>query len=356
MTALPAAAGMAATLPIALFSLLLAGLAWLGIDLLARRFRPQSLGRELLQRCRLSISATLLLGGLGWWLLDTAGRFGWPFPLGGRDGRDVVISLGIAWTVLRCKPPLFRQIEGDPRWLAQRGANDRRALLDLTDKLISATILLLATLVVLRLLGVSPALLLTASGIGAAAVGFGAKALVENLLSGVMIYLFRPFTVGDWIELPDKRLSGSVEAIGSYYTELLTAEREPLFVPNALFAGFAVANASRRDHRRLLLELTLRPEDAERVAAISADLHQTLLNTPAVVRELPRRVHVSGLDGQGLHLRLEAFGPADPEAFHNLRQALVLELAAAIRRHGAGLRSPGAGEAGAGQVVPSALS
>lgn len=348
MSPAPALPETAATLPIAIVSLLLAGLAWLGIELLARQFRAQSLGRELLQRCRLSISATLLLGGLGWWLLDTAGRFGWPFPLGGRDGRDVVISLGIAWTVLRCKPPLIRQIEGDRRWLAQRTATDRRALLDLTDKLISATILLLAALVVLRLLGVSPALLLTASGIGAAAVGFGAKALVENLLSGVMIYLFRPFTVGDWIALPDKRLSGSVEAIGSYYTELLTAEREPLFVPNALFAGFAVANASRRHHRRLLLELALRPEDAERVEAITADLRQTLMNSPAVVNELPRRVHVSGLDGQGLHLRLEAFGPADADAFHSLRQALVLAMAAAVKRHGAALQSAASGGDAAG--------
>jgi MscS family membrane protein len=341
MSPSPTAAGAAATLPIALFSLLLAGFAWLGIDLLARQFRAQSLGRELLQRCRLSISATLLLGGLGWWLLDTAERFGWPFPLGGRDGRDVVISLGIAWTVLRCKPPLIRQIEGNRRWLAQRSATDRRALLDLTDKLISATILLLAALVVLRLLGVSPALLLTASGIGAAAVGFGAKALVENLLSGVMIYLFRPFTVGDWIELPEKRLSGSVEAIGSYYTELLTAEREPLFVPNALFAGFAVANASRRDHRRMLLEVALRPEDAERAASITAELREKLANHPDVASDLPRRVHVSGLNPQGLHLRLEAFGPADPDGFHALRQELLVELARVVHRHGAAFRSAG---------------
>jgi MscS family membrane protein len=305
--------------------------------------------RVLLQRCRLSLSATLLLGGLGWWLLDGLGRVGWQLPLSGRDGRDVVISLGIAWTVLRCKPPLIQQIEGDPRWLPQRTPNDRRALLDLTDKLISSTVLLLATLVVLRVLGVSPALLLTASGIGAAALGFGSKALVENLLSGAMIYLFRPFTVGDWIELPDKRLAGSVEAIGSYYTELLTAEREPLFVPNALFAGFAVANISRREQRRVLLEVVLRPEDAERAEAITSELRGKLANHPAVARELPQRVHVSGLDCQGLHLRLEAFGPADPDGFHSLRQELLVELAAVVRRHGAAFRS--AGEDGAAEAL-----
>jgi MscS family membrane protein len=329
----------AATLPIAAFSLLLATLAWLGIALLAGRFAPQSLGRVLLQRARLSISATLLLGGLGWWLLDALRRLGWELPLGGRDGRDVVISLGIAWTVLRCKAPLVQHIEGDPRWLPQRSPADRRALLDLTDKLVSTTVLLLAALVVLRLLGVSPALLLTASGIGAAAVGFGAKALVENLLSGAMIYLFRPFTVGDWIELPDKRLAGSVEAIGSYYTELLTAEREPLFVPNALFAGFAIANASRRDHRRLLLEVALRPQDAPQAEAITRELRERLAQHPAVAAALPRRVHVSGLDERGLRLRLEAFGPAEPEAFAALRQELLLELAAVVSQHGAAFRS-----------------
>jgi MscS family membrane protein len=328
-----------ASLPIALFSLLVAGASWLGLDLLARRFRPDSLGRVLLQRARLSLSATLLLGGMGWWLFVVVERLGWDLPRDGQDVRDVVLSLGIAWTLLRCKATRIRYIEAHPHWLPQRNTADRSALLDLTDKLISVTVLLLAAMVVLQLLGVSPALLLTASGIGAAAVGFGAKTLVENLLGGVMIYLFRPFTVGDWIELPDKRLAGSVQAIGSYYTELLTAEREPLFVPNAVFAGFAVANASRRDHRRLLLEVALRPEDAPQAEAITADLRQVLASEPAVVASLPQRVHVSRLDGEGLQLRLEAFGPADPEGFQTLRQLLLLRLAAVVQRHGAAFRS-----------------
>jgi MscS family membrane protein len=328
-----------ATLPLALFSLLLAAAAWLGIDLLARQFAPDSLGRALLQRARLGVSATLLLGGLLWWLFELLARLGGQLPRSGREVRDVVISLGVAWTLLRCKAPLLRRIEHEPRWLPQRSQADRRALIDLTDKLFSTTVLLLAALVALQLLGVSPALLLTASGIGAAAVGFGAKALVENLLSGVMIYVFRPFAVGDWIELPDRKLAGRVEAIGSYYTELLSVEREPLFVPNALFAGFAVANASRRDHRRLLLTAALRPEDAERAAAITDDLAALLADHPAVEPSLPRRAHVTGLDGNGLQLQLEAFGPADPEAFQRLRQELLLAMAAVVGRRGGAFRS-----------------
>lgn len=50
-------------------------------------------------------------------------------------------------------------------------------------------------------------------------------------------------------------------------------------------------------------------------------------------------MHVSAIDQRGLKLRLEAFGPADPEAAQNLRQELLLALAAAVRRQRAVFRS-----------------
>ncbi|MCX5948922.1 MAG: hypothetical protein NTY67_12330 [Cyanobacteria bacterium] len=78
-----------ATLPIALFSLQLAALAWLGLEMLARQFRADTLDQVLLQRSRLSISATLLVGVLGWWLLDEQRRLGWELPREGRDVRDL---------------------------------------------------------------------------------------------------------------------------------------------------------------------------------------------------------------------------------------------------------------------------
>ena len=325
-------------LPLLIVSLLLAAAAWLGLQLLAGRCPRGSLGRALLQRARLSVSATLLVGGLGWWLFDLLDRLGWNLPRDGREVRDLVVTLGVAWTLLRCKRVLIGQDELPPGWLSQRSPSDRAFLLDLIDKLISAVVILLASLEVLRLLGVSPTLLLTASGIGAAAVGFGSKALVENLLSGVMLYVYRPFNVGDQIELPDRRLAGTVRRIGMYYSELQTPERERLFVPNAIFAGFAVANLSRRDHRRLVLELALRPEDLPLVAAICADLAQQLQQNPDLAADLPQRIHLSGIDDAGVHLRLEAFAVSgEPEAFHLLRQQLLLASVETLQRHGGSL-------------------
>lgn len=322
-------------LSIAAASLVLAALSWLGLELLARRFPSGSLARGLLHRSRLSISATLLLAGLGWWLFNLLERAGWQLPRDDRELRDVLITLGVMWTLLRCKRTLIEHAAAHPGWLQQRSGSDRTFLLDLVNKLVTTVVVLVGSLEVLRLLGVSPALLLTASGIGAAAVGFGAKALVENLLSGLMLYLHRPFIVGDFIELPDRRLTGTVRAIGAYYSELLTPEQQLLYVPNALFAINAIINGSRRPHRRLVLQFSLQPQHHPAVAAITAELQRSLEHDPGVEPTLPRRAHLVGFDEAGLLLRLECFSGSDPEAFYDLQQRLLLQIGTVVERHGA---------------------
>ena len=320
-----------------LFGLLLSAAAWLGLRLLAGRLAAGSLPRQLLQRAQLSLTVTLLLGGVSWWLFDQLDRAGWDLPRHGYEIRDAVVNFGVIWTVLRCKGVLLQHLKADRRWLPQRDPRDRRFLLDLFDKLITAVVVVIGLLELLRLLGVSPLLLLTASGIGAAAVGFGAKALVENLISGVMLYINRPFSLGDLIEIPDRRLSGSVRKISIFYTELITAEREPIYVPNALFATGAVSNLSRRDHRRLVLELALRAEDARRCGPIAAQLAAELPGDPSLSAELPQRVHVSGLDDGRPRLRLECFCTNDQDQFAAVRQHWLLRIAAVVEEHGAAL-------------------
>lgn len=323
------------------FGLLLTAAAWLGLRLLAGRFAGGSLPRQLLQRCQLSLSLTLLLGGLSWWLFDQLDRVGWDLPRHGYEVRDAVFNLGVIWTVLRCKGVLLQSIEADLRWLPQRNPRDRRFLIDLFNKLITAVVVVIGLLELLRLLGVSPLLLLTASGIGAAAVGFGAKALVENLISGVMLYINRPFGIGDQIEIPERRLSGSVRMVSIFYTELITAERELVYLPNSLFGTCAVSNLSRRDQRRLLLEVALRPEDAGRCGAIASQLAAELQEDGELSLDLPRRVHLSGLDDGRPRLRLECFCANDPDQAFAVRQRWLMRIASLVEEHGAALAAAG---------------
>lgn len=320
-------------LQVPLTGALLALLSWLGLDRLASRCRPEGLLRPLLQRSRLSVSVTLLLVPLLGWLFARLDAIGWDLPRDGRELRDVVLTLGVIWTLLRIKSGLIA-------WLAQRPSatsdRERRFLIDVIDKLLLSGVLLLGTLQVLRLLGISALLLLTASGVGAAAVGFGARALVENLLSGLMLYLNRPFVVGDLVELPERRLAGRVQAIGPYYSELVDGDGRPFYVPNALFSANAIVNASRRQERQLLLQLPLRPQDTAVLAELSAALRNELAALEGLRPGRPLRVHGQWSEA-GPVLRIEAYSEGDLEPNLELRQAVLLRAAALVERHGAAL-------------------
>lgn len=321
-------------MPVPLAAPLLAALAWFGLDLLASRCPRASTSRLLLRRARLSLALTLLVAGLMGWLHGRLEALGWDLPSDPAGVRDALLTLGLMWTLLRLKTTLLERLAQDEGWWPAQAERERAAALDLIDKTVTGLVALLGGLAVLKLLGVSAAVLLTASGLGAAALGFGAKTLVENVLSGLMLYINRPFAVGDLIELPSQRLAGTVQTIGLFSSELLTPDGELLYVPNGLFTHSAVVNGSRRPHRRLVLEVGV--EVASRVEAerLVAALQERLTSHPMVRRDLPQRVVFSGVQDGVLQLRLECGLSSDAEVFHAVRQELLLEVADQLARHG----------------------
>jgi MscS family membrane protein len=324
-------------LPVPLAAPLLAAVAWVGLDLLASRFPRGSTAGLLLRRGRLSVALTLLVAGLMGWLHGRLEALGWELPSDPRGVRDAFLTLGVMWTLLRLKTSLLGRLADNEGWWQSRGERERASALDLIDKTITGLVALLGGLAVLKLLGVSAAVLLTASGLGAAALGFGAKTLVENLLSGLMLYVNRPFAVGDLIELPTQRLGGTVQAIGLFNSELLTADGELLYLPNGLFTHSAVVNGSRRPHRRLVLELGVELPTREVAEGMLATLQDWLAHDPRVRHDLPQRVTFSGVKDGALQLRVECALGGELEAFYSVRQALLLEIGDQLASRGGSL-------------------
>jgi len=319
-----------------LLALVLAAGGWALFTLLARRIRSDSLLRALLLRTRLSLAVTLGLGGVLVWLLRLLPAANLPLP-SPPEFRQLLLVLALAWSLARCRMPLLRWVEGTPTVAALEG-RERLALLDLLDKLIRALVAVLLGLQVLRLLGVSAGVLLTAGGFGAAALAFGARTIVENGLSGVGLYLSRPFVVGDVIRLPAQQLQGEVEAIGWFHTRLRDPERQAVYIPNGTFITQPVQNLAQIDRRRLQLEVSLRPRDRGAVPAIVAELQGLLAAEPAVDPGLPARVHLVGFGESGPLLRLVCHAAsADQAAALDLQQRLLLLIGAVVERHGAAI-------------------
>lgn len=208
-------------------------------------------------------------------------------------------------------------------------------------KLLRVTIIITTALVALQTLGISIGGLLAFGGVGGIAVGFAAKDLLANFFGGLIIYLDRPFAVGDWIRSPDKDIEGTVEHIGWRVTRIRTFDKRPLYVPNSIFTTIAVENPSRMSHRRIYETIGVRYQDMEHVAAIVHDVRQMLQD------------HEEIDSNQTLIVNLNAFGPSSVDFFvycfthttnwvkyHGIKEDVLLKIAGIIASHEAEIAYP----------------
>ena len=139
-----------------------------------------------------------------------------------------------------------------------KGETFDRATLDAVVKLLRLSVLITAFLVALQTLGFSISGVLAFGGIGGIAVGFAAKDLLANFFGGLVIYLDRPFAVGDWIRSPDREIEGTVERIGWRQTIIRGFDTRPLYIPNSTFTNIAVENPSRMRNRQIYETIGIR--------------------------------------------------------------------------------------------------
>src|SRR5690606_5581051 len=151
--------------------------------------------------------------------------------------RKAGIILCIGWFLLR----FIREFgESAVRSKLERGEKVDVTTMDALSKLARLTVVTVATLMIMQVFGLSITSLLALGGIGGIAVGFAARDVLANFLGGLTIYLDRPFSVGDWIRSPDKAIEGTVEEINWRHTRVRAFNKNPIYVPNALFTTVVV--------------------------------------------------------------------------------------------------------------------
>ena len=90
------------------------------------------------------------------------------------------------------------------------------------------------------------AALLASAGV---AIGMALSGNLQNFAGGLIVLLFRPFKVGDWIE--SQGVSGTVREIQIFHTILTTADNKVIYIPNGALSSGTVTNYSREDTRRV---------------------------------------------------------------------------------------------------------
>lgn len=252
--------------------------------------------------------------------------------------RDVGVIACITWFLMR----LTRRVETN---VVEKNRSIGKDLdittVDAVAKLVRLSFFITAALVILQTLGFSISGVLAFGGIGGIAVGFAAKDLLANFFGGLMIYLDRPFVVGDWVRSPDREIEGTVEEIGWRLTVIRTFDKRPLYVPNATFANIAVENPSRMTNRRIYETIGIRYEDMDKMAGIVADVRVMLESHEDIDPQKTLIVNFNSFAPSSLDFFVYTFTrTTDWVRFHEVKQDVLMRVSDIIRRHGAEVAFP----------------
>ncbi|MDF1758182.1 MAG: mechanosensitive ion channel family protein [Legionellaceae bacterium] len=228
------------------------------------------------------------------------------FPLESHIGeiQKVSIVFAIAWLVLRFVSRLEKQYISH---CESRNKSIDKTLTHAISQLINISTIVTATLLCMQIVGLPIAGLLAFGGIGGAAVAFASKDLLANVFGSVVIYLDKPFKVGDWIRSPDKSIEGVVEFIGWRATRIRNFEKRPFYVPNGAFLTITVENPSRMSCRRIKTSIGVRYCDASRMDAIVFQVKEMLVNHPDIDTNLSIVVNFDEFGPSSLNFLVYAF-------------------------------------------------
>ena len=219
---------------------------------------------------------------------------------------------------------------------SEAGAPIDRTTADAVAKLLRMVIIVIAFLILLQTLGFSVAGVLAFGGVGGIVVGFAARDLLANFFGGLMIYLDRPFEVGDWIRSPDKEIEGTVENIGWRLTRIRTFDKRPLYVPNSVFANIAVENPERMTNRRIYETIGIRYDDAGKMAAITRDVKRMLRDHPEIDPKQTMIVNFVKFAPSSLDFFVYTFTrTTEWIRFHEIKEDVMLKIIEIIEGHGA---------------------
>jgi len=252
--------------------------------------------------------------------------------------REVAVIVLLAWFLVR----FIRQVEVNIVELRKtRDEPVDVTTLDAIAKLLRLSVLITAALVILQTLGFSIAGVLAFGGVGGIAVGFAARDLLANFFGGLIIYLDRPFSVGDWIRSPDREIEGTVEQIGWRQTCIRTFDKRPLYIPNSIFATIAVENPSRMTNRRIYETIGIRYDDIAHMADIVREVEAMLKAHPAIDTEQTLMVNFVSFAPSSVDFFVYTFTKTTSwTAFHEIKQDVLLKIADIIAGYGAEIAFP----------------
>lgn len=212
-------------------------------------------------------------------------------------------------------------------------------LVPVVRTLATLSIVILGIVLFLQNMGYAVGSLLAGLGIGGAAIALASKDTIANLFGSIVIFVDRPFQVGDWVEIGAQE--GTVEAVGLRVTRIRTFANSLITVPNSQLTTTAINNWSRMRKRRIKLTigLTYDASPAQIQAAVRAI--REVLDTDERISQDFKLVNFTNFGASSLDIFVYAFTLTTRwDEYMQIREDILLEFMRRIEALGLSFAFP----------------
>jgi small conductance mechanosensitive channel len=212
-----------------------------------------------------------------------------------------------------------------------QGFLEKKALDPTITKFLTTVVLALLRLLLfvsfISNLGIETTSFVAIIGAMGLAVGLSLQGSLSNFAGGVLIILFKPFKVGDFIEA--QSVTGVVSEIQIFVTQLITANNQTIFVPNGTLSNGNIINYSLQPERRADLTINI-AYDAD-IKKVKEIIETIFKNDSRILHHPPPEVAVKNLTETAIQIavrpwvRNEDFIAVCSDILENCKDALNLE-------------------------------
>lgn len=214
----------------------------------------------------------------------------------------VMVVVSIVWAA-------YRFVDVIAEAMSEKAARTESKLDDqlvpLVRKALKILTVLAGALSILQNLNVNVGSLLAGLGIGGVAVALAAKDTVANFFGSVMIFIDKPFQIGDWVVVAG--VEGIVEEVGFRSTRVRTFYNSVVTIPNAKFTEAEIDNYGRRRYRRVFATLRLTHDTTPEQMQAFVEGIRAIIRANPYTRKDYYEVHMSGLGEHSLDVMLYYF-------------------------------------------------
>ncbi len=205
-----------------------------------------------------------------------------------------LITLAVGWWLIN------RLTDKLGKLLALRKAD--LALQGFISSLVNIILKVLLVVSVASMIGIQTTSFVAAIGAAGLAIGLALQGSLANFAGGVLILLFRPFKIGDWIEA--QGVSGTVDSIQIFHTVLRTGDNKTVIVPNGNLSNGIITIYTRLPSRKVVFDVGVDYDaDLQKVREVLL----ALADDPRVLKEPAPVVVVTALGDSAITVSLRVW-------------------------------------------------